>query len=94
MIALRHWFLVLVGAFKVNFVVAILASTGVILAAAYILWLYKRVVFGKLEKNELKDIKDLNKSELGVLVSLGIMVIFFGFYPEPLFNTINVSVII
>ncbi len=85
-------FLVLVGAFKVNFVVAILASTGVILAAAYILWLYKRVVFGKLEKNELKDIKDLNKSELGVLVSLGIMVIFFGFYPEPLFNTINVSV--
>jgi len=85
-------FLVLVGAFKVNFLVAILASLGVVLAAAYILWLYKRVIFGKLEKNELKQIKDLNKSELAILFSLGILVILFGFYPEPLLNTINVSV--
>ena len=85
-------FLVLVGAFKVNFLVAILASIGVVLAAAYILWLYKRVIFGKLENNQIKDMKDLNKSEMGVLVSIGILVIFFGFYPEPLFNTVNVSV--
>ena len=85
-------FLVLVGAFKVNFLVAILASIGVILAAAYILWLYKRVIFGKLENNQIKEMKDLNKSEMGVLVSIGILVIFFGFYPEPLFNTVNVSV--
>ena len=85
-------FLVLVGAFKVNFLVAILASIGVVLAAAYILWLYKRVIFGKLENNQIKEMKDLNKSEMGVLVSIGILVIFFGFYPEPLFNTVNVSV--
>ncbi len=85
-------FLVLVGAFKVNFLVAILASLGVVLSAAYILWLYKRVIFGKLEKNELKTMKDLNKSELAILFSLGILVILFGFYPEPLLNTINVSV--
>ncbi len=85
-------FLVLVGAFKVNFLVAILASLGVVLSAAYILWLYKRVIFGKLEKNELKEMKDLNKSELAILFSLGILVILFGFYPEPLLNTINVSV--
>ena len=85
-------FLVLVGAFKVNFLVAILASIGVVLAAAYILWLYKRVIFGKLENNQIKEMKDLNKSEMGVLASIGILVIFFGFYPEPLFNTVNVSV--
>ena len=85
-------FLVLVGAFKVNFLVAILATLGVVLAAAYMLWLYKRVIFGKLEKNELKEMKDLNKSELAILFSLGILVILFGFYPDPLLNTINVSV--
>ena len=85
-------FLVLVGAFKVNFLVAILASIGVVLAAAYILWLYKRVIFGKLENNQIKEMKDLNKSEMGVLISIGILVMFFGFYPEPLFNTVNVSV--
>jgi len=85
-------FLVLVGAFKVNFLVAILASLGVILAAAYMLWLYKRVIFGKLEKNELKEMKDLNKSEFAILFCLGVLVIFFGFYPEPLLDTINVSV--
>ena len=85
-------FLVLVGAFKVNFLVAILASIGVVLAAAYILWLYKRVIFGKLENNQIKEMQDLNKSEMGILISLGILVIFFGFYPEPLFDTINVSV--
>ena len=85
-------FLVLVGAFKVNFLVAILASIGVVLAAAYILWLYKRVIFGKLENNQIREMKDLNKSEMGILISIGILVIFFGFYPEPLFDTINVSV--
>ncbi len=85
-------FLVLVGAFKVNFLVAILASIGVVLAAAYILWLYKRVIFGKLENNQLNAMKDLNKSEMGILISIGILVIFFGFYPEPLFNTVNISV--
>ena len=85
-------FLVLVGTFKVNFLAAILASLGVVLAAAYILWLYKRVIFGKLEKNELKKMKDLNKSELAILFSLAILVVLFGFYPDPLLDTINISV--
>ena len=85
-------FLVLVGTFKVNFLVAILASLGVILAAIYMLWLYKRAIFGKLEKNELKEMKDLNKSEFAILFSLGALVIFFGFYPDPLLDTISVSV--
>jgi NADH-quinone oxidoreductase subunit M len=85
-------FLVLVGTFKVNFLAAILASLGVILAAAYMLWLYKRTILGKLEKNELKEMKDLNKSEFAILFCLGVLVIFFGFYPDPLLDTISVSV--
>ena len=85
-------FLVLVGAFKINFLVAILASTGVVLSAAYMLWLYKRVVFGKLEKNDLKNIRDINISESTVLFSLGLLIIFFGFYPEPFLETMHMSV--
>ena len=85
-------FLVLVGAFKVNFLVAVLASIGVILAAAYILWLYKRVIFGKLENIQLKNIKDVNFSEGTILAVLCIVIIIFGFYPEPLIETMKVSV--
>ncbi len=85
-------FLVLLGTFKVNFLVAILASTGVILAAAYILWLYKRVVFGKLENIQLKSIKDINISEGSILIALCVTILFFGFYPDPLIETMKVSV--
>ena len=85
-------FLILMGAFKDNFLVAVIASIGVILGAAYILWMYKRVVFGKLVNVELKEMVDLNKSELFVLTSLAIPILFFGFYPEPLLNTIEVSI--
>jgi len=85
-------FLVLLGAFKINFLVAMLASTGVVLAAAYMLWLYKRVVFGKLEKNDLKNMKDINVSESAILFTLGGLIIFFGFYPEPLLETMRMSV--
>ena len=85
-------FLVLVGAFKINFLVAILASTGVILSAAYMLWLYKRVVFGKLEKNDLKGMRDINTPESVMLFTLGGLIIFFGFYPEPFLETMRISV--
>ena len=85
-------FLVLVGTFKVNFLVAIIGSLGVILSAAYMLWLYQRVIFGKLEKVELKKIKDINLSESGILFVLAALVIFFGFYPDPFLETMSVSV--
>ncbi len=85
-------FLILIGAFQDNFFVAAIASLGVILGAAYMLWLYKRVVFGKLENKELLTISDLNKSEMFVLACLALPVIFFGFYPEPILKTIEVSV--
>ena len=85
-------FLILMGAFKDNFLVAVIASIGVILGAAYILWMYKRVVFGKLVNSDLKQMVDLNKSELFILSSLAAPILFFGFYPEPLINTIEVSI--
>ena len=85
-------FLVLVGAFKINFLVAMLASTGVVLCAAYMLWFYKRVVFGKLEKNNLKNMKDVNTSEFAILFTLGVLIVFFGFYPEPFLETMHMSV--
>ena len=85
-------FLILIGAFQDNFFVAAIASLGVILGAAYMLWLYKRVIFGKLENKELLTISDLNKSEMFILTCLALPVIFFGFYPEPILKTIEVSV--
>ncbi len=85
-------FLILMGAFKDNFLVAVIASLGVILGAAYMLWLYKRVVFGELINEDLKNLVDLNKSEIIILTLLAIPSLYFGFYPEPLINTIEVSV--
>ena len=85
-------FLILMGVFKINFLVAVLASIGVILGAAYILWLYKRVIFGNLINENLKKMLDLNKSEFFILSCLAIPILLFGFYPEPLINTIEVSI--
>ena len=84
--------LILIGAFQKSFLVAILASIGIILGAAYMLWLYKRVIFGKLEKSELKELKDLNLSEGVILFSLVFLVLFFGFYPNLILDTVHVSV--
>jgi len=85
-------FLVLVGVFQKNIIVAILASLGVILAAAYMLWLYKRVIFGRIANPEVKEIKDLDKTEIYIFISFTFLILFFGFYPEPLFNTIDISI--
>ena len=85
-------FLILIGAFQKSFLVAAIASLGVILAAAYMLWLYKRVVFGNLINKKILKMPDLNKSEIFILWSLAIPTVFFGFYPEPLINTVEVSV--
>ena len=85
-------FLVLIGIFQKNILVAVLASIGVILAATYMLWLYRRVVFGKLTNSEIKEMPDLNKTELYILSSIVSLILFFGVYPSPLLDTINVSV--
>ena len=84
--------LVLIGTFQKSFLTAILASIGIILGAAYMLWLYKRVVFGEVEKKELKELKDLNFSEAAILFSLAALVLLFGFYPNLILDTIHTSV--
>ena len=85
-------FLVLMGTFKKNFLVATIASLGVILGAAYMLWLYKRIIFGEIVNEDLKSMLDLKRFEILILFSLVIPIIFFGFYPEPLMNSIETSV--
>ncbi len=84
--------LVLLGAFQKNFLIAIIASIGLVLGAAYMLWLYKRVIFGKLEKKEIAELKDLNFSEGLILFLLAGLTLFFGFYPNLILDTIEVSV--
>tara|TARA_A100001011_G_scaffold388322_2_gene467716 strand:- start:1800 stop:3293 length:1494 start_codon:yes stop_codon:yes gene_type:complete len=85
-------FLILVGVFQKNYLVAVISSVGVILAAAYMLWLAKRVIFGETTNANIKTMKDVNFIEGTMLLSLIIMTIVFGFYPEPLINTMSVSV--
>ena len=55
------------------------------------LWLYKRVVFGKITNSEIKAITDLNKTEIYIFVTLAILTIFFGVYPDPLLSTLDIS---
>ena len=85
-------FMTLLGAFEANTWVAALATTGVVLSAAYALWLYRRVVFGALDKEALKSILDLSRREREILFPLVVLVIFFGVYPTPVFNVTSASV--
>ena len=85
-------FLVLVGAFQKNYLAAILAGLGVILCAAYMLWLAKRVIFGKVINSKIVNLKDLNFTEIFILTLLVMTVIVFGFYPSPIFETMSSSV--
>ncbi len=85
-------FLTLVGAFRANTWVAFLATSGIILSAAYALYLYRRMIYGALEKSSLRNITDMNYRELLVFAPLLLLVIFFGFYPAPLLDVTAVSV--
>lgn len=85
-------FLTLVGAFRVNTWVAFIATTGVILSAGYALWLYRKVVFGKLEKENLRSILDLSGREIAILVPLAVLTVLFGVYPTPIMDVTAASV--
>ena len=71
-------FLVLTGTFQKDYLVAMLATFGVVLGAAYMLWLTKRVIFGLTKNDQIKNLKDVNKSEIIMLGILALLVIFFG----------------
>jgi NADH-quinone oxidoreductase subunit M len=85
-------FLTLIGAFQVNTWVAFLAATGVILSAGYALWLYRRVIFGEIEKESLRSILDLSWREVAVFAPLVSAAIFFGFFPTPIMNVTAAAV--
>ncbi len=85
-------FLALMGTFKNNTWVAFFATFGVILSACYALWLYRRVVFGKLEKAGLAHMVDMTPRELATLGPLAVLTIFFGVYPSPILDIFGASV--
>jgi NADH-quinone oxidoreductase subunit M len=85
-------FLTLLGAFKSNTWVAFFATTGVILSAAYALWLYRRIIFGVLDKPSLKAIMDLSPREIAIMAPLVILTLLFGFYPAPILDVTAQSV--
>ncbi|WP_193178453.1 NADH-quinone oxidoreductase subunit M [Oricola nitratireducens] len=85
-------FLTLMGIFQVSTWFALFATTGVILSAAYALWLYRRVIFGVLEKENLKAMLDLSVREKVILYPLIALTIFFGVYPAPVFDVTAASV--
>jgi NADH-quinone oxidoreductase subunit M len=85
-------FLTLIGTFRVNIPVATFATLGVILSACYALWLYRKVIFGRLEKPSLAHIRDLGYREIVILAPLVVLTILFGIYPKPVLDMSSASV--
>ncbi len=85
-------FLTLLGAFKVNTLVAVCATLGIILSAAYALWLYRKVVFGPLEKPSLAAIGDVERREIVIFTPLLVLAVLFGVYPKPVLDMSAVSI--
>ncbi len=85
-------FLVLLGVFQVNTWAAVLATTGIILGAAYMLFLYRRVIFGKMDKESLKQLVDLEPREMAILAPLVAIVMWMGLYPAPFLRVFEASV--
>ena len=85
-------FLILTGTFQKSYLTAMLATLGVVLGAAYMLWLTKRVIFGVTENPKIETLSDVNMSEIIMLATLAFFVILFGFYPTPLMETFSTSV--
>jgi NADH-quinone oxidoreductase subunit M len=85
-------FLILLGAFRSNVIYGVLAATGVILGAAYMLWMFQRVMFGKITRPENEKLKDLNGREIAILVPMVILIFLMGIYPKLFFSKMDVSV--
>jgi NADH-quinone oxidoreductase subunit M len=85
-------FLVLIGTFKANTWVATLAATGLILGAAYALWLYRKIVFGELTKDSLKAILDMNRREIVVFLPLVLLALWMGIYPNSFLDPMAASI--
>ncbi len=86
-------FLILLGIFQINTWFAFAALSGVILSAAYALWLYRRIIFGALNKEALKSILDMDRREMAIMLPLIALTLLFGFYPAPILDATNASVV-
>jgi NADH-quinone oxidoreductase subunit M len=85
-------FLILLGTFKVNVFYAVFAATGVILSAVYMLWMFQRVMFGQVTKEENKRLKDLTLREIIVLIPIILFIIQIGIYPKPFLSRMEPTV--
>jgi len=85
-------FMVILGAMKVNFWYAFIASTTLILGAAYSLWMVKRVIFGEIANDNVRGLTDINAREMSILAVLAVLVLFMGIYPKPFTDVMHVSV--
>ena len=84
-------FLVLVGAFKVNFWLSLLGSLGMVLGAAYMLYLYRRIIFGSITKDDLKSILDLSPREIAIFAPLMLLTLWMGVYPSSFMRFFDAS---
>jgi NADH-quinone oxidoreductase subunit M len=85
-------FLILIGTFKANAVYAVVAATGIILAAGYMLWMYQRVMFGELTRPENKILKDLSSREVFIMASVTVFIIWIGVYPQTFLSRMEPTV--
>jgi len=85
-------FLVLLGTFKSNVLIAVIATTGVILSACYMLWMFQRVMFNKITNPENSKLKDINRRELALLLPITILIFWIGIYPKPILSRMDASV--
>lgn len=84
--------LILIGAFKANVWIGVLSTGGLVLGAIYLLWMYKRVIYGDLTKDENRNLKDMNFRELAYMLPIIVFIFWIGLYPKPFLNTMHVSV--
>ena len=86
-------FLVLVGASSINFAMVLISMVGIVLAAAYMLWMLQRLALGEPNTKFVSVLPDLTSRELGTLIPLAILVLWIGLYPSPLMEMMDVSVV-
>jgi NADH-quinone oxidoreductase subunit M len=85
-------FLILLGVFQNSGIWAACATSGIILAACYILWMFQRVMFQKLDNPKNENLSDLNTRELITIIPLIVLVFWIGLYPKPFMKTFDATV--